>query len=530
MLMLSFDALSTPSEAPAASVQSNRDLATFCRLGSEREIFQDGFEGIRPIQALNYSFFEPVPDLEPVGGAVLGNDWRLLESLTPDLNGDGRRDVVAFIGNELNFLGPDGPIQILFNNGDGGLTDCTESLFGGPAPRMDYPRDIHVSDFNGDGLPDLFFSNFGSEAVEPFPCEQNRLLLSTEAGGLVDATATHLPAIEDASHGSSIADVDLDGDFDIFVTNLGCQFPVRSYLMTNDGNGRFAVADGRPDGKTIFSNPFDIPGWSKFIDYDADGDDDLYVSIARGGINLPFKLSNLIIPNDGKGNFLIENAVTLPPLTQMCPGSDLVTGAQDARIVDWNGDGWPDITTFLSSCASPMIQILINDGEGGFRDETDQRVPFHGSAAGGAPRFSILDLDVNRLGHRKSLEFKITVIAIAAVVPSVDIKRIVSQQLGSRFGRSRQGQENQCYGSDPDKERVANIDSTHHALTPFAFDTYVVISEIRRQTRSSSRKVWFRSLPRTLTPVVRQRRRISMRHDALVKPGDGDTSLGEHTV
>lgn len=371
------------------------DPSIFCRLGAEGEIFQNGFEGVGPIRSLKYPFFEPIPGLEPVAGPSLGNDWRLLESLTPDLNGDGRQDVVTFIGNELNFLGPDGPIRILFNNGDGTLTDCTEQLFGGAPPLMDYPRDIHLADFNGDSLPDLFFSNFGTEAIQPFPCEQNRLLLSTESGGLVDATATHLPKFEDASHGSSVADVDLDGDIDIWVTNLGCVASGRSYLMKNDGTGRFDFAPGGPGGAPIFPSPFDIPRWSLFIDYDADGDDDLYVSIGRGGLNEPFEDLNLIIPNDGQGIFLLDNAVTLPPPTQLCAGSKVLTPAQDARVVDWNGDGWPDITTFLSSCKSPMIQILINDGEGGFRDETDQRVPFHGSAPGGAPRFSILDADGN---------------------------------------------------------------------------------------------------------------------------------------
>jgi hypothetical protein len=86
-----------------------------------------------------------------------------------------------------------------------------------------WSRNFVIADFNGDGRPDVFIDNTGLEVgdVSTWPGEQNTLLLSAPDGELHDVSATNLPQVSDFSHGSSAADVDGDGDVDIWVNNLG---------------------------------------------------------------------------------------------------------------------------------------------------------------------------------------------------------------------------------------------------------------------------------------------------------------------
>jgi hypothetical protein len=118
-----------------------------------------------------------------------------------DLNGDGFKDVIlALTVGRLNEESPPITPRFLISDGNGGLVDRTEEMIVPPLPTMFLPRDIHVADFNGDGRPDLFFSNHGKETGSDFtqyPCEQNRLLLSQPDGRYRDATAESLPPLAD---------------------------------------------------------------------------------------------------------------------------------------------------------------------------------------------------------------------------------------------------------------------------------------------------------------------------------------------
>lgn len=93
-------------------------------------------------------------------------------------------------------------------------------------------------------------------------------------------TAQNLPQVSDFSHGSSAADVDGDGDIDVWVNNLGGG-EAPSYLLLNDGSRAFRiVADiGYPNlnfrgRKTIVGTNGRLPElligsypfWTHFID------------------------------------------------------------------------------------------------------------------------------------------------------------------------------------------------------------------------------------------------------------------------
>jgi FG-GAP-like repeat len=344
------------------------------------------FPGTKPLGRFGDQF------ANPTGTAVV------------DLNGDGFKDVVLALSvGLLNEASPPITPRFLISDGKGGLVDRTEELIVPPLPQMFLPRDIHVADFNGDGRPDLFFSNHGKETGGPLPCqpphpgEQNRLLLSQPDGRYRDATADSLPALVDFSHGSSVADIDGDGDIDIWVNDLGC--PARSYLLQNDGSGRFTIVADLSDGSVPgfvgrngrLPSSFNGASWTQFLDADGDGDPDLYHVSA-------FDCNVGLLINDGSGRF-----TKAPPGAIPAP---LFCAVQDSLVLDLNKDGLDDLVLYqddhLSNRSSGFgnlvnLQILISNGDGTFRDETRSRLPAQISQGITAPEVSAGDVDGDHL-------------------------------------------------------------------------------------------------------------------------------------
>ncbi len=129
------------------------------------------------------------------------------------------------------------------------------------ASHYDHGNGVATADVDGDGRLDLYFVTQAGE---------NELWRNLGEGRFENVTATAGVAVADRiSIGASFADVDNDGDQDLFVTTVR----QGNLLFANDGKGRFtdvAEAAGLLDDKHSSG--------AIFLDYDLDGLLDLFVT------------------------------------------------------------------------------------------------------------------------------------------------------------------------------------------------------------------------------------------------------------
>jgi hypothetical protein len=292
-----------------------------------------------------------------------------------DFNGDGLPDVVyatANSGSTSTFA-----LQFALNRGKGRFVDGAGRLFNGPVPRTQGGGRLVIADFNNDGRPDVYYADSGAEAAPNPPGFHDTLVLSTPGGKLTDATA-NIPQFHDFTHSAAAADVDGDGNVDLYVGNLGggslCCAPM---IWLNDGAGHFRVASGLlPPSVTDGSHAYTA---SAFADVNGDGYPDL---ILGGGHDCPESPNDSqVLLNDGTGHFrFLPGALPPKPL-----GTS--TETLDIKPVDLNNDGHLDLVVASTSAPVPLVdcystgyvarivQILINNGDGTFHDETASRLP-----------------------------------------------------------------------------------------------------------------------------------------------------------
>ena len=122
------------------------------------------------------------------------------------------------------------------------------------------------ADYDNDGDLDAYVTNYGA------PTGMRNHLYRNDAGKFVrDTTAGPIVTDTDVSLGSTWGDFDNDGDLDVFVTNGG--FRPANKLYINQGNGTFSTLDA---GELTAQS---VPSWgSALADIDGDGDLDLFVS------------------------------------------------------------------------------------------------------------------------------------------------------------------------------------------------------------------------------------------------------------
>jgi hypothetical protein len=203
------------------------------------------------------------------------------------------------------------------------------------------------ADLDADGLPDLYITMIFDD---PMP----ELFYRNRGDGrfVEEGNLRGIADFDGGSHGSCFADLDNDGDFDLFngTTWDHKDFPAFNNVFQNDGRGRFAEVTG-PGGLPSERN------WPTrgvlCLDMDNDGDLDLFGATNYQGSNDPVGERNEVYLNEGGFRFLDVD------------GGDLSTApcGQGATDTDYDGDG--DIDVIAANRTGP-VNILRNDGTGHF--------------------------------------------------------------------------------------------------------------------------------------------------------------------
>jgi hypothetical protein len=277
-----------------------------------------------------------------------------------DYDVDGDLDLI------LSQFGPEPqealPLIVYENDGNGIFTEAVcEDVFGGTAPEFFNLTKWIIADFNGDGLDDLYLAD-GGQDHQPFPGGQNRLLIQTITGQLRDVSSTNIPEQLAFTHYAAAGDIDNDGDIDIFDCNVWSSATIGPRLLINDGTGSFQEDTSRiPTQITNMQRKFTS---SLLVDVELDGDLDL---VLGGHDNSG--VSDVILINDGLGYFSYPKTPGLPP---RLGGVNFDTVSMST--VDFNHDGYPDLlmSVHRDYQYDPNLQLLVNNGDGTFRDETDR--------------------------------------------------------------------------------------------------------------------------------------------------------------
>ena len=166
---------------------------------------------------------------------------------------DGDDDFDAIVNNTSLSVGT----RVWINDGTGVFSDETDDRL----LALSSTADLEVSDVTGDGALDILISSNGSSP---------RLFINSGIGVFTEETSERIPLIFPNSYGIDAADIDGDGDSDLFVS-AGDEL---NYLLINDGKGFFSDAT---DVAMLVSVPSGVS--VTFADCDGDGDPDIYLPI-----------------------------------------------------------------------------------------------------------------------------------------------------------------------------------------------------------------------------------------------------------
>lgn len=195
-----------------------------------------------------------------------------------DVNGDGFVDL--YVSNK------GGANKLYLNNGDGTFKDVT-SKAGKGIDAPGFTMGSVFGDYDNDGDVDLYLATGGQYEIEA-----NRLFANNGDGTFVDVTDAAGVGLKAFTYSASFADYDNDGDLDLYCANYGVG--AKNVLFANNGDGSFTdVTDAAGVGDKSWS-------WmGVWADIDNDGDVDLYVVNGR----YPSGEPNKLFVNNGNGTF-----------------------------------------------------------------------------------------------------------------------------------------------------------------------------------------------------------------------------------
>jgi hypothetical protein len=239
------------------------------------------------------------------------------EDRVADLNGDGKKDIVAENSGSNT-------VSLLVGNGDGTFKAAVNYGTG------TNPWSLEIGDVNGDGKLDMVTCNEAANTVS---------VLLGNGDGTFQAAVSYTTGANTTPECMRLGDLNGDSKLDIVTANAGNN---DLSVLLNNGNGTF----GSPATFDTDTHPTSIA----IADLNGDGKQDL--------VSANYATNNVsVLLGKGAGTFqaAVNNACGAAPETVIA--------------ADLNGDGKPDVATvnYTPSTAS----VLLNNGNGTLATHVD---------------------------------------------------------------------------------------------------------------------------------------------------------------
>ncbi|MGB0716192.1 MAG: CRTAC1 family protein, partial [Phycisphaerae bacterium] len=244
-----------------------------------------------------------------------------------DLNHDGYLDLFVTMWN--------GKSQLLYNNRDGTFTDATATANVNTA--LHYGHQPALFDFDGDGLLDIYL------AVDFL---WNALYLNNGDQTFTDHAAE--VRLDNAMNdmGMALGDIDNDGDFDIYITNIFQPFQYNVLYRNDSVPGRMSFTE------IAQASGADYGGWGWGATFlDADNDGRLDIAATNGWETPTFQFDKSVFYHNRLGRQIkFDDVSASVGFNDNEWGSGLI-----ALDVDRDGD-----LDLMQTCNNGPLRLLIN--------------------------------------------------------------------------------------------------------------------------------------------------------------------------
>jgi hypothetical protein len=279
-----------------------------------------------------------------------------------DYDGDGWLDLYVVQSGPFPPQAGSGQQNVLFRNVEGQRFERVTAAAG--AGDLGYGQGAVAADIDGDGLEDLYLTNYGDD----------RFLANRGDGTFEDRSVAAALTLDGWSSSAALADADRDGDLDLYVSRYVEHDPAEEPFCAHPATGEPWYCDpsvfvGRADayfrnrGDGTFEEATAEAGFASatgkglgvlFVDLNGDGWPDVYVANDM--------TINLLFENSGDGTFFDQSLISGTAVSR----EGMTEAGMGLALGDVDADGDPDLS--VSNYDVQTNTLYMNLGDFQFED------------------------------------------------------------------------------------------------------------------------------------------------------------------